>query len=234
MSARHGRLLSETRCESVVVAEIAYDDETVLRDHRHERAYLSVLLDGAYTELRDGAPRYCAPGTTIVHLSGEVHADYFVAGGRCVNFELPTGLAVSREPLLRAVRATHPRFLRAVGAALSERAGERAAPDAPAWLPLVLREFRWVDAVPLSEAAELAGMHPAHFARAFRAQVGLTPGRYRRRERVRAASRLLLDTPAPLAEIAHECGFSDQSHLTNVFRETAGVPPKRYRGAFAR
>jgi len=30
MSARHGRLLSETRCQNVVVAEIAYDDETVL------------------------------------------------------------------------------------------------------------------------------------------------------------------------------------------------------------
>jgi AraC family transcriptional regulator len=234
MGATHGRLLSETRCESIVVAEIGYDDGTVLRDHRHERAYLSVLLDGAYTELRDGSPRYCTPGTVIVHPSGEVHADYFVAGGRCVNFELPDGAAASRERLLRAVRSTHPRFRPAVHAALAERADERAAHDAPAWLPLVLREFRWVDAVPLTEAAELAGMHPAHFARAFRAHVGLTPGRYRRRERVRAASRLLLEGPASLAEIAHECGFSDQSHLTNVFRETAGVPPKRYRGAFAR
>ena len=193
-----------------------------------------MLLDGAYTELRDGSPRYCTPGTVIVHPSGEVHADYFVAGGRCVNFELPQGLAVSREELLRAVRVTHPRFGRAADAALSERAAARAAHDAPAWLPFVLREFSWIDTVPLTAAAELAGMHPAHFARAFRSHVGLTPGRYRRRERVRAASRLLLDSPASLAEIAHACGFSDQSHLTNVFREAAGVPPKRYRGAFAR
>jgi transcriptional regulator GlxA family with amidase domain len=77
-------------------------------------------------------------------------------------------------------------------------------------------------------------MHPAHFARAFRRHVGMTPGRYRRRERIRAASVLLLDSGAALTEIADACGFSDQSHLTNVFRETAGVPPNRYRGAFAR
>ncbi|MBV8298276.1 MAG: helix-turn-helix transcriptional regulator [Candidatus Eremiobacteraeota bacterium] len=233
MGARHGRLLSETRCESVDVAEIAYDAETVLRDHCHERAYLSVLLDGAYTELRQGSPRYCTPGTVIVHPSGEVHADYFVAGGRCVNFEFAGGLGDSQKELMRAVRATHPSFQSAIAAVLRERDGD-AAHETPAGLARVLREFPWVAAVPLTAAAELAGMHPAHFARAFRAHVGLTPGRYRRRERVRAASCLLLDTPASLAEIAHACGFSDQSHLTNVFRETAGVPPKRYRGAFAR
>ncbi|HEV3086349.1 MAG TPA: helix-turn-helix transcriptional regulator [Candidatus Elarobacter sp.] len=232
--ARHGHLLSQARTNGIVVSEIAYEAHSVLRDHRHERAYVSLLLDGSYTELRDGSPRHCTPGTVIVHPSGEVHADYFLAGGRCVNFEFTDEAAAAHAELLSAVRAAYPRFGSAVGAALAQRTGERADDDAPAWLTRVLCEFRWIDPVPLTEAAELAGMHPAHFARAFRRHVGMTPGRYRRRERIRAASVLLLDSGAALTEIADACGFSDQSHLTNVFRETAGVPPNRYRGAFAR
>jgi transcriptional regulator GlxA family with amidase domain len=62
----------------------------------------------------------------------------------------------------------------------------------------------------------------------------MTPGGYRRRERVRAASSLLLHSSAPLSRIALACGFSDQSHLTNVFREATGVSPRCYRRAFAR
>jgi transcriptional regulator GlxA family with amidase domain len=62
----------------------------------------------------------------------------------------------------------------------------------------------------------------------------MTPGEYRRAARVRAASSLLLESSSPISRIAHECGFSDQSHLTNVFREATGISPRRYRRAFAR
>jgi len=31
-----------------------------------------------------------------------------------------------------------------------------------------------------------------------------------------------------LAELAYECGFSDQSHMTNEFRELAGLTPKKF------
>jgi AraC-like DNA-binding protein len=106
--------------------------------------------------------------------------------------------------------------------------------DAPPWVEPVLREFGWLDPVSLAGASELAGMHPAHFVRAFRKHVGMTPGAYRRRERIRAVSRLLLETQSSLSRIAQDCGFSDQSHLGNVFRESTGISPHRYRRAFAR
>ncbi len=231
MASVRGSVCSKVRCGCVAVSDVAYAQGGVLREHRHERAYVSVLMDGAYTELRDGLPRFCPPGTAIRHAAGEVHADFFVAPGRCVNFDLDDE-SVSPEQVLRAVRATYPQLERTIAAALCE--GAEPAATAPAWLQTVLTGFRWIEPVPLAEASELAGMHPAHFARAFRKHVGMTPGRYRRRERVRAVSRLLLDSAAPLSDIAQECGFADQSHLTNVFRETAGLSPKRYRGAFAR
>jgi AraC family transcriptional regulator len=228
-----GRILSETVCGTVLVTELAYAAATPLHEHRHDGAYVSVLLDGAYTELHADLPRACTPGTVIVHDAGEVHADYFVAHGRCVNISGAGGRTLERDAVLCALRTTFPALRHAVARALAER-GPQATGTEPDWLHGVLREFGWVEPVPLAGAARMAAMHPAHFARAFRRHAGMTPSAYRRRERVRAVSGLLLGSARSLTDIAHDCGFTDQSHLTNVFRETAGITPKCYRAAFAR
>jgi AraC family transcriptional regulator len=234
MGTRHGRLLGELHRDALAVYDIAYDGESVLGEHRHECAYVSVVADGAYTELRDGLPRRCPTGTAIFHAPGEVHADYFANEGRCINFEVSTAGASWADALLDAVAMTHPQHLATVRQAFSSRADHDLARPAPSWLAPVLREFEWLEPVPLGGACRLAGVHPTHFVRAFRRHAGLTPGAYRKRERVRAASALLLDSTVTLSRIAHECGFADQSHLTNVFREATGISPSRYRRAFAR
>jgi AraC-like DNA-binding protein len=38
----------------------------------------------------------------------------------------------------------------------------------------------------------------------------------------------------PIAQIALECGFSSQSHLTTMFRQLTGMPPAAWRRANAR
>lgn len=231
----HGTVVSETLCGAIVVSDVAYAEDALLSAHRHDRPYVSVLLEGAYTELCGDVPRACTPGTVLWHASGEVHADYFISPGRCLNFasEAPESRALSEDALLAAVRIARPELEPALRAHVPPPA-RKVSRDAPAWLPPLLHAFPWVDAVPLASAARLAALHPAQFARSFREHVGMTPGRYRRRERIRAASRMLLGSSAPLSAIAHECGFSDQSHFTNVFRETAGISPQRYRRAFRR
>jgi AraC-like DNA-binding protein len=231
MGAHRGRLLSELRRHGIAVYDIAYDRDSVLDEHRHDRAYVSVVADGSYTELRDGLPRRCTTGSAIFHAPGEIHADYFASEGRCINFEIVAGGA---ESLLRTVASIHPHYEPAVRAALAQTTACGATSDGPAWLRVVLQEFSWIDPVPLEGASALAGMHPTHFVRAFRRYAGMTPGGYRRRERVRAASSLLLHSATPLSRIALACGFSDQSHLTNVFREATGLSPRRYRRAFTR
>lgn len=236
MSLR-GRLLNEWRLDGVVVCDRSYEDRTVLREHRHSRAYVSVLVEGSYTELRDGLPRGCRPGTAIYHLPGEAHADAFCGEGRCINFELaedePDSAGARRE-ILRAVEKTHPEHAQTVAAALEAFTDSEVAAALPEWVTRVRRDFPWIEPVPLEDAARLSGLHRTHFIRAFSRHSGVTPVRYRRRERVRAVSALLLQTAAPLARVAQECGFSDQSHLTHVFREETGMSPRQYRRAFAR
>jgi AraC family transcriptional regulator len=47
--------------------------------------------------------------------------------------------------------------------------------------------------------------------------------------RLERAKTLLRRTREPLAAIAQEAGFADQSHLTQMFRREIGVTPGRFR-----
>lgn len=80
----------------------------------------------------------------------------------------------------------------------------------------------------LATLAEIAGLSVFRFAHVFKENTGLSPIAFRNQCRVDAARRLLL-TPQPIADIAAELGFADQSHLTRHFQRIVGISPNRYR-----
>ena len=57
----------------------------------------------------------------------------------------------------------------------------------------------------------------------------MTAGVYLREIRVQRAADALVRSSAPLAQIALDAGFADQSHFTRVFRTAYGVTPHRWR-----
>lgn len=80
--------------------------------------------------------------------------------------------------------------------------------------------------------AQRAHMSPRHFARAFRAQTGITPARYVERVRLEAARRALEDSAAPIAEIARSCGFGTAETMRRCFLRALAVGPAEYRRRF--
>jgi AraC family transcriptional regulator len=50
-----------------------------------------------------------------------------------------------------------------------------------------------------------------------------------RRLRAERAAALLRTTTRPLIEVAADCGFAHQAHMTRVFRAMFGVTPGEYR-----
>ncbi|HEY2631091.1 MAG TPA: DJ-1/PfpI family protein [Solirubrobacteraceae bacterium] len=80
--------------------------------------------------------------------------------------------------------------------------------------------------------ATLAHMSPRHFARSFRAEIGVTPARYVESVRVEAARRALEDTSAPVASIACACGFGTPETMRRSFLRALGVAPAEYRRRF--
>ncbi len=88
-------------------------------------------------------------------------------------------------------------------------------------------------ATPLDTAtlAREAGMSVRHFHDCFVAMTGETPHRHLMRLRLARAASLLLDEAAPLADIALDVGFNDQSALTHAFRQHFGLTPAAWRRA---
>jgi AraC family transcriptional regulator len=87
--------------------------------------------------------------------------------------------------------------------------------------------------VSLTVLADIACLSPYHFSRSFKQAVGLGPQRYVTERRIERAKTLMRRTRRPLASIALEVGFTDESHLTQVFRRATGMTPGRFRAALA-
>lgn len=81
----------------------------------------------------------------------------------------------------------------------------------------------------LPEIANAAGLSPTHFARQFGSTVGQAPHQYVMQRRIEHAERGLVETTTSIAEIAAACGFSNQEHLTRLFRRARGTTPAAYR-----
>ncbi len=84
-------------------------------------------------------------------------------------------------------------------------------------------------AISLAALANLLGMSQYHFCKSFKQSMGMAPYQYVRRQRVERAKQLLEQKDLPIASIALQCGFSDQSHFTKQFRQLTGITPKAYR-----
>ena len=116
------------------------------------------------------------------------------------------------------------------------RNAQRDERKPPRWLERT-REFlheNFAESLSLAEVAEIAEVHPVHLVRVFRSFHRCTIGEYVRTLRVEFASRELSKSDVPLATIASNAGFSDQSHLSRTFRQHTGLSPSEFRAAFRR
>src|SRR6516162_1952202 len=71
----------------------------------------------------------------------------------------------------------------------------------------------------------------AHFSRAFKRTFGASPHAFVIERRLELAGQYMLQTEAPLSDIALRCGFTDQAHLCNHFRQATGETPAAWRRA---
>jgi AraC-like DNA-binding protein len=85
-----------------------------------------------------------------------------------------------------------------------------------------------VDTPSLSLLAAMVGLSRFQLLRRFEQRYGLTPFQWQRQVRTEHA-RSLIARGKSLANAAHECGFSDQSHLTRVFLAHYGFTPGEWR-----
>ncbi|RIX98162.1 AraC family transcriptional regulator [Aureimonas flava] len=77
--------------------------------------------------------------------------------------------------------------------------------------------------------AGVAGLSRAHFVRLFRRFQGVSPSEFVARERMKRATRLLINGQLSVKEIASACGFEDPNYFAKVFRRTYAISPSEFR-----
>jgi len=106
----------------------------------------------------------------------------------------------------------------------------------PQWLEQAkqLMQDRFREILTLSEIAHSVGVNSVYLAQMFPKYYHDTVGGYLRRLRIEFACHALITSDTPLCQIALAAGFSDQSHLTRMFKRYMGVTPVQYRNSLAR
>lgn len=83
--------------------------------------------------------------------------------------------------------------------------------------------------ITLEKAAALCRLSPSQFSRVFRAEHGLSFGKYLLRYRIDRACELLA-LPGSLAkDVAYSVGFNDLSYFARAFKRRVGISPSEYR-----
>lgn len=209
----------------IVELGVVCGQDVSLPVHFHEEDQLTFVLSGHRRFLMKDRLFDVAPGRGVRIPAGTPHsslsepADVF-----CINIYTPPGLC-------------NAAALFAGMARLWRRQGGIGWPD----LAAMIETHRCNDGMPpqrveamnpswetVGEGARLAGMSREGFSRRFRKQHGVPPQLFRLSERLNEARRLLR-AGEPVAAVAAEAGFSDQSHLGRCFRRAFGVTPGHYR-----
>jgi AraC-like DNA-binding protein len=209
--------------------------DSVLGRHVHRKAYAALVLSGGYEEAGDHGRFRVKAGDVIFHAPFEAHLDRFSAVGAVVlNLALPEGCSCATA----LARVADPDSI--------ARAAERSCRDAvdllfSAAVSSEPQPVDWPDelaaallqnpSLKLSQWGATNGILPWAVSRGFKSVFGVAPETFRARIRAHQALKSICDTQAPLARIAAELGFADQSHMTRSVRQLAGIAPQAWRCA---
>jgi AraC family transcriptional regulator len=234
------------------VLRVVHPGEQKIEEHSHDWAYIGLYTAGRYRERYDGGEADMSGPCAVLHPAGRPHADTVEADGLetlTIEFDpawlrlhgfahrldrslLWSGglIGMASRRLARALataRADETVLGRATAQFLNFALA--AGPHAvPAWMDGV-RDRIAEDEPGAAALARTLDLHPAYFARAYRAAMGEGVGETRRRRRVEAASALLRSTRLSLAEVAVAAGFCDQSHMNRCFAAVLGRTPLQVR-----
>ena len=203
----------------------------------------TVLLDKPYHSLAFYLPR-----AALDAIADEAYAprirDLSYAPDAGVNDVTISGLGSLLLPALSHADQANPLFLDhvllGVGVHVAQTYGGMRPVSRPArgglapWQERRARELLRANiksGVALKEVARECGLSVGHFSHAFRRTLGMAPHKWLIEQRVVLSKEKLRDDGLSLSDVATECGFSDQSHLTRAFRQTVGVSPGAWRQA---
>jgi AraC family transcriptional activator of pobA len=83
--------------------------------------------------------------------------------------------------------------------------------------------------IDLGALAELSGYSYHRFRHVFKQITGYSPIKYILAKRLKSAAQYLEQTTLTILEISQECGFSNESQFSSMFKKYTGLTPSMYR-----
>lgn len=90
---------------------------------------------------------------------------------------------------------------------------------------------RYSDPLSLADMAQSAMLSRFHFARVFKAQTGVSPGRFLAAVRIYQAKRILAGSSMSVAGVSSAVGYGSLGSFTSHFTDSVGISPSRFRRA---
>ena len=219
---------------------------TGLQLHFHDEAQVSVVWNGCRDYRIGPSSVRLHPGQLLVIPGQRPHLALPSMNDEVQSVEFylaPAALSVDAQRRLdhsAFVIIEEPRFAHVVPAGIAGLALECVtknltvsnAPPARPLSPATKGAFREtaIDSDGISDAARRFGYTREGFIRAFAREMGMTPNAYKINRRLNLG-RHLLRRGEDISEVAHETGFSDQSHFGRTFLKHFGATPGQFRAA---
>jgi len=201
--------------------------------HLHKHAYAALVLSGCYEEAGDLGRLRVRAGDVVLHEAFEVHLDRFSASGATVlNLSLPAGHAFQAgwgriddpDAIVRIAERN-----KAEAALLLLSLAGMQEPECCDWPDELAAALMRYPSLSLSHWSEMRKIAPWALSRGFARVFDVSPSALRARARTRHAWKAIRTTDAPLAGIAADCGFADQSHMTRSVKNMTGKGPHAWR-----
>jgi AraC-like DNA-binding protein len=201
--------------------------------HYHVQPYGTLVLEGGYEEAGDQGRFEVTAGDVLLHPAFSAHRDR-IGRARTYVLDLPMPLD----------GRSWPGMARLENADLVIRVAATDLREAQALLIEGLKPVRreWSD--PADRLADALSEDPSTsiigwtadkacsrewLSRRFKRLYAVDSALFRLEARSRLAWQRIVNSDEPLAQIAIECGFADQSHMTRAVGRLTGRSPKRWR-----
>ncbi len=200
--------------------------------HRHSDAYAALVLSGGYEECGCFGRVRVGPGDVVLHTRFDAHLDRFgAARTEILNLPLPHIVPVARLAWLSdpdAIVRLGEQDLRAAARRLLCELIARAVAISD-WPDRLAHDLSSPEFPGLTRWARQNGLAPETVTRGFVRSFGITPSHFRLERRSHEALARITGSVSPLAQIALECGFADQPHMTRAISALTGAPPSVWR-----
>lgn len=254
----YGTIVRRAVVTGATLSIVRHTQAKQLPVHAHDQPYFCLLVEGEYNETYADRTIAYSPFSIALHPAKFSHSDGIASiGASFFTIELAdewhdrvkqyvdlnnvtvdlaggdvswAGLRLLREFL----EADEPNELLVEGLLYEMLAAFAALPaeaTAPPWLERVkaFLQGSFAENHTMVELASFANVHPVSLARSFRLHERQTVGDFVNRLRIAAACQRLSDPAVRIADVAADCGFVDQSHLTRVFKNVTGMTPGVFR-----